>query len=63
MVRALVSVWLKRGQSSFNVVMENAKNHSQLNNQVTALGPEINLRVMSVSLIENISNQGLHSTF
>jgi len=29
----------KRIHSSFNMVMENAKNHSQLNNQDTALGP------------------------
>ena len=39
MVRALVSMWLKRGYKLIQNGMENAKNHSQLNNQDTALGP------------------------
>ena len=36
---ASVYVAEKGIQSSFNMVMKNAKNHSQLNNQHPALGP------------------------
>ena len=55
---ASVYVAEKGIQSSFNMVLKNAKNHSKLIIiNIPLWAHEMNLRVMSVSLIKIISNQ------